>query len=128
MSHIVKNHTICNNQLKVTATNKNHYVVSGYTGNTNNSKDLDEDLTKTVILFQDGEVGEFGINGVTPMVLLAIVQDYLCNYQGHEYFMAMTKVNEALHWLQQLEIEEIRNSYVEFDPTKAWDGNHVRDT
>lgn len=56
------------------------------------------------IKFQDGPV-IFGINGLSDESLLAIVLDRLRGFQSGEYScrenaIALTKLEEALHWLQ----------------------------
>jgi len=56
------------------------------------------------ILFQRGPIKEFGINGLTNEVLLAIVIDRLQGFQKSEYAcrenaLALTKLEEAMHWL-----------------------------
>jgi hypothetical protein len=54
--------------------------------------------------FQDGPIGEAGINGLTHEVLLAIVADRLRGFQDGAYncrenALALTKIEEALQWL-----------------------------
>ena len=60
---------------------------------------------RIVILFQNGPIKEFGVNGITQEVLLAIVIDRLRgfqsgNYKCRENAIALTKIEEALMWLQ----------------------------
>ena len=57
-----------------------------------------------VINFQRGPIKENGTNGVTNEALLAIVADRLRGFQSSEYSCrenayALTKIEEALHWL-----------------------------
>src|SRR5678816_802195 len=59
---------------------------------------------KMIILFQNGPIGECGVNGVTQEALLAIVIDRLRSFQAgafacRENALALTKLEEALHWL-----------------------------
>lgn len=55
--------------------------------------------------FQKGPVGEVGVNGITHEALLAIVADRLRSFQNGPYAcrenaLALTKIEEAQHWLQ----------------------------
>lgn len=54
--------------------------------------------------FQSGPIKEAGVNGVTNEVLIAIVTDRLRSFQASKYAcrenaLALTKLEEALHWL-----------------------------
>jgi hypothetical protein len=65
------------------------------------------------ITFQNGPIGEVGINGLTQEVLLAIVIDRLRSFQQgafacNENAQALVKIEEALHWLQQRTIKRMR--------------------
>lgn len=56
------------------------------------------------ISFQDGPINEVGVNGVTNEALLAIVIDRMRGFQSSRYAcrenaIALTKLEEALHWL-----------------------------
>ena len=56
------------------------------------------------VQFQNGPIAENGVNGVTQEVLLAIVVDRLRSFQAGPYAcrenaIALTKCEEALHWL-----------------------------
>lgn len=56
--------------------------------------------------FQNGPISEFGVNGVTQEVLLAIVIDRLQSFQAgpfacRENALALTKIQEAQMWLQR---------------------------
>ncbi|WP_205880111.1 hypothetical protein [Lampropedia aestuarii] len=85
----------------------NHaYQVRGY-----HNKAADE--TATVIRFQNGPINEEGVNGLTQEVLLAIVADRLRSFQAgpfscRENALALTKIEEAMHWLQQRTIRRMR--------------------
>lgn len=89
------------------ASGANHvYQVRGY-----HSKEADE--TAVVIRFQNGPINEVGVNGITQEVLLAIVADRLRSFQTgsfacRENALALTKVEEAQHWLQQRAIARMR--------------------
>ena len=65
------------------------------------------------ISFQNGPIAEHGINGLTQEVLLAIVADRLKSFQAgpfacRENALALTKIEEAQHWLQQRTLERMR--------------------
>lgn len=56
------------------------------------------------IEFQQGPINEYGVNGLTQEVLLAIVADRLRSFQAGQYAcrenaLALTKIEEAMHWL-----------------------------
>ena len=56
------------------------------------------------VRFQDGPIGEVGVNGISNEALLAIVEDRLKGFQGGPYAcrenaIALTKIQEAMHWL-----------------------------
>lgn len=66
-----------------------------------------------IIKFQNGPIAEVGVNGITQEVLLAIVADRLRSFQAGAYAcrenaIALTKVEEAMHWLQQRTIARMR--------------------
>lgn len=57
------------------------------------------------ITFQNGPIAEFGVNGVTSEALIAILIDRLRCFQAgkfacRENALALTKLEEAQHWLQ----------------------------
>lgn len=61
-------------------------------------------IGSNAIVFQKGPVREAGHNGVTNEALLAIVRHRLQGFQsgpyaGRENALALTKIEEALHWL-----------------------------
>lgn len=65
----------------------------------------EQDETLELIRFQQGAVCEFGVNGVTNEAFLAIVAHRLQGFQAgpmacRENALALTKIEEALHWLQ----------------------------
>lgn len=65
------------------------------------------------IRFQNGPIAEKGVNGITQEVLLAIVIDRLRSFQAgpfacRENAIALTKCEEALHWLQQRTLARMR--------------------
>lgn len=56
------------------------------------------------ISFQNGPIAEAGVNGVTQEALVAICIDRLQAFQEGEYrcrenALALTKLEEAMHWL-----------------------------
>ena len=63
--------------------------------------------------FQNGPIAEHGVNGVTQEILLSIVIDRLRSFQAgpfssRENALALTKCEEALHWLQQRTLDRMR--------------------
>ena len=63
-----------------------------------------EPALHSTVLFQNGPIPECGVNGVTHEALLAIVADRLRSFQAGPYAcrenaLALTKIEEALHWL-----------------------------
>jgi hypothetical protein len=84
----------------------NHmYEVSGYTGLSG--------AASVLIEFQNGPIPDAGVNGVTQEVLLAIVADRLRGFQSGPFAsrhntLALTKIEEAQHWLQQRTLERMR--------------------
>lgn len=61
-------------------------------------------LPLDMVRFQNGPIQEAGINGTTDEALLAIVVDRLEGFQTGPYkcrenALAITKIEEALHWL-----------------------------
>lgn len=58
------------------------------------------------ISFQNGPIGEVGVNGVSNEALLAVVEDRLLGFQSGPYAcrdnaVALTKIQEAMMWLQK---------------------------
>lgn len=67
----------------------------------------------TSISFQNGPIAESGVNGLTQEVLLAIVADRLRSFQAgpfacRENALALTKIEEAQHWLQSRTLARMR--------------------
>jgi len=64
--------------------------------------------------FQRGPVTESGVNGVTNEALLALVAHRLLHLNGkfpcRENALAITKVQEALHWLEARTRDRIARS------------------
>lgn len=86
----------------------NHrYHVTGFQLDTNPSADVTVQRSPALhILFQNGPINEVGVNGITQEVLLAICADRLRSFQAgpfscRENAIALTKIEEAMHWLQQ---------------------------
>lgn len=116
----INDHVInpANDKLTITVTDQpgaggaNHrYVVQGFDASTNVSADGSE--SALTVLFQNGPINEAGVNGITQEVLLAIVADRLRSFQAgpfacRENALALTKIEEAQHWLQQRTIARMR--------------------
>ena len=65
------------------------------------------------VQFQNGPIKEAGINGLTNEVLLAIVIDRLQSFQKGQFAcrenaLALTKLEEAMHWLHHRTHERLR--------------------
>lgn len=63
------------------------------------------DGPRCIINFQNGPVGEVGVNGLSNEALIAVVMDRLRSFQQGSYACrenacALTKLEEGLHWLQ----------------------------
>ncbi len=96
----------------------NHrYEVSGYCSATNpstpNYLNPAEDQRKLMVLFQNGPIKEFGVNGITGEALLAIQIDRLRSFQAgpfscRENAIALTHIEEALMWLQRRTVARIK--------------------
>ena len=92
----------------------NHlYRISGFNTASNVSLPGNLQFNETEIPFQNGPINEKGVNGVTQEVLLAIVIDRLRSFQAgpfacRENALALTKIEEALHWLQQRTLARMR--------------------
>jgi hypothetical protein len=88
----------------------NHrYVISGFNSASNASCPFVDQYGApahhSTVLFQNGQINEVGVNGVTHEALLAILIDRLRAFQSGPYAcrenaLALTKLEEALLWLQ----------------------------
>jgi hypothetical protein len=84
------------------------YVVSGFDPTTNPSTTTGRGVPNgptLEVLFQNGPIGEAGVNGVTHEALLAILIDRMRAFQAgpfscRENALALTKLEEAQQWLQ----------------------------
>lgn len=94
-----------------------HYRIEGFDTSTNASDPFTarhgEPAKHATVLFQNGPIPEVGVNGVTQEVLLAIVADRLRSFQAGPFAsrhnaLALTKIEEAQHWLQQRTLERMR--------------------
>jgi hypothetical protein len=112
--HIVEGDS-ANHQLTITVTDTpgqggaNHrYEVTGMDATTNSSRsngEPDVSFCRSVVLFQNGPIKEFGVNGVTQEALLAIVIDRLRSFQAGPFACAanasaLADCCSALTWLQ----------------------------
>ena len=86
----------------------NHcYAITGFSHTTNPSaKAQAPEGDCDIILFQNGPIKEFGVNGVTQEALLAIVIDRLRSFQAgpfscRENAIALTHCEDALMWLRR---------------------------
>lgn len=113
-----------NDKLRVSVTDEpgaggaNHlYMVEGFNTETNPSCPFTGRYGKpsdhTTIIFQNGPINTAGVNGVTQEVLLAIVADRLRSFQAGPYAcrenaLALTKIEEAVQWLQSRTLARMR--------------------
>lgn len=92
----------------------NHsYLIRGFDDTSNPSNGVLQGDKSLHILFQNGPIKEFGVNGVTQEALLAIVIDRLRSFQAgpfscRENAIALTNCEEALMWLQRRTIARIK--------------------
>jgi hypothetical protein len=111
-----------NDLLKLEAADKpgagganHHYEITGFDLSKNPSYHHDRNdivSRSTTILFQNGPIAEAGINGLTHEVLLAILIDRLQSFQSGTYAcrenaLALTKLEEAQHWLHHRTLSRI---------------------
>lgn len=72
----------------------------------------EDDIELCNIQFQKGPIGEVGVNGISNEALLAIVEDRLLGFQSGQYAcrenaVALTKIQEAMMWLQKRTRERV---------------------
>ncbi len=126
MPRQVTDHVVnpANDQIKILVNDQpgpggaNHrYEITGFDTTTNPSVENPEgykhSYSRLVLLFQNGAIAEAGVNGVTHEVLLAIVADRLRSFQTGPYAcrenaLALTKIEEAQHWLQHRTMARMR--------------------
>lgn len=92
-----------NRQIKITADE-----VDPNNGNASHEYEIartEGQLHFATLSFQHGPAAEYGVNGITNEVLLAIVADRLRCFQTSKYAcrenaLALTKIEEAAHWLE----------------------------
>lgn len=63
--------------------------------------------------FQNGPISEAGVNGISGEALLAIVEDRLVGFQSGPYAcrenaVALTKIQEAIMWLQKRTLDRVK--------------------
>lgn len=113
-----------NDTLSITVTDEpgaggaNHlYMVEGFNTASNPSDPFTarhgQPSQHTTILFQNGPIAENGVNGITQEVLLAIIIDRLQSFQAGPYAcrenaLALTKLEEAKHWLFSRTLERMQ--------------------
>lgn len=113
-----------NDRLRIEATDSpgaggaNHlYRITGFDTASNESDPFTAAYGKpavhATVLFQNGPIPEKGVNGVTQEALLAIVADRLRSFQAgafacRENALALTKIEEAMHWLHQRTLARMR--------------------
>lgn len=104
-----------NNQISIVANDavskagaNNRYEITGFDTTNNPSVENPEGyshvMSRAVLLFQNGNPAEVGVNGITHEVLLAILIDRLEGLQSgpfacRENALALTKLQESRMWL-----------------------------
>ena len=78
------------------------YKITGFDAGTNPSHRPPEGQFDKVILFQNGPIAEFGVNGLTHEALLAILQDRLVYFQAGPYACEENRV--ALEHIESAQI------------------------
>ena len=87
-----------------------HYRIEGFNTGTNAACPFQSrygtPAEHATVLFQNGPIGEVGVNGVTHEALLAIVADRLRSFQegpfqGLENALALTHIEGALDYLRR---------------------------
>lgn len=93
----------------------NHrYDITGMNLKENPSyEEMLDDPGLITILFQNGPIGEAGLNGITQEVLIAIVIDRLRSFQAgpfscRENAVALTHFETGLLWLQKRTLDRMR--------------------
>jgi len=76
-------------------------------------EDATADCEMVQIHFQNGPIQGAGINGISQEALLAIVEDRLIGFQSGPYAcrenaIALTKIQEAMMWLQKRTMDRMR--------------------
>lgn len=113
-----------NDKLRITVTDEpgaggaqHLYMIEGFDTSTNPSCPFVErhgtPAQHTTILFQNGPINDVGVNGITQEALLEIVADRLRSFEAgpfacRENALALTKIEEAQHWLQQRTLARMR--------------------
>lgn len=122
-----------NDKLTITVTDEpgaggaNHlYMIEGFDTETNLSCPFKarhgSSAKHSTIIFQNGPIGEAGVNGITQEVLLAIIIDRLQSFQKGPYAcrenaLALTKLEEAKHWLFSRTLDRM---------TRGVEGTHAK--
>ncbi len=121
--HIVEGDS-ANHQLKISVLDEpgqggaSHlYQIEGFNTGTNASDPFVERYggpsDHSTVLFQNGPIKEFGVNGTTQEALLAIIIDRLRSFQSGPFScrdnaIALTHCEDALMWLQRRTRERIK--------------------
>lgn len=92
------------------------YRISGFDTTSNPSCPFQalygKPATHSTVIFQNGPIGEAGVNGVTHEALLAIVIDRLRSFQEGPYCsrlnaLALTDLESAMNWLNRRTLERV---------------------
>ena len=112
------------------------YRIDGFDVSSNPGAPLRDGIdTRCMILFQNGPVAVNGngVNGVTHEALIAILLDRLRAFQVGPYAcrenaLALTKLEEAMHWLNDRTIRRMRASVEGTYGLRPSEGGHPSST
>jgi len=81
-------------------------------GNANHQYEIGGFGDSVTLNFQNGAINEVGVNGITHEALLVILIDRLRGFQSGPYAcrenaLALTKLEEATHWLHRRTLARI---------------------
>lgn len=118
MKREIVNHKVNDSDPLRVVANDSHpgvsYVIDGFDYGRNDASDTSTQQA-IKLLFQNGPIPANGVNGLTNEVLISVLIDRLKTFQGgphrcKENACAITKLEEALMWLQHRTIDRRRRN------------------